>query len=1527
MSIAGIRSNRGDGYQTLVAFDWALTVLSDENYQWLEIDSILYPVDDVVVGKSDGTVIACQCKKNHTDFEAWSINDLASELQKAVRLLSQHRNIEVRFYSRNNFGPIGKLKEYCSTQRDALSYKTDLGAMNRSTDNNLSNLISAVAPGFSNYEFLSRTEFETSNTLDRMASQLRERLRNIASNPDAAFNALWVHLDQLGARMSVGDSSAGAQHRLIKHDLEAILNKAGALLAPPLNLDDIRASFSNTSAIGRSWRRDVAGKRIVTPVINELLAAINAKKRAILLTGLPGSGKTCAMLELQEALEQRAQLHSDIVPLFIQSREFADLATSHDRQTLGLSEQWVNQAARMAERAWVVVVLDSLDVLSIARDHRILTYFLAQIDRLLLVPQVTVVAACRDFDKQYDRRIAEREWDSEIKCLPLDWNTDVAPLLDKLAISSADIDAATRELIRNPRELALFVELALRGGGFSVVTSQALAQRYLDVIVRADTSLGDTAIQAIEAVAQRMLESRRLTVPHQQFQSPQEILRSLFSLNILQDTQDGKLTFGHQTLLDVLVISRALRKGVTLNKFIQSLPPVPFVRPCIRSFVAQLAVGERREFRKQLRAVLTGNSAFHIRRLVAESLSEQPPEDDDWPLMRELREKHRDVFQAIYYSAKTIEWHYFWLKHLVPVLKAAQDAEGYASHAYRMTQWKNDDTQGVLLYWQEALSLEWIDASRIAEQLPYFISEINSDKLAFVVPLLQQLLDMPQPDHSVLGQSIARCVEAGAVGDNVLWRYAMNGVDEKSIAEYNLHNRLRFRAHEFGDRKDNFFGQRMLKSIALLDLAIESIERWSNACTLCYGETRIGYRHGFLNETSYRIEHSQQDVHHAGSMNVLLSAVEASILHHAMEHSEWWTNNRERLCFNHEGALLYFAVQACTASPEANIDLIGRMLSDRNMLEFGLQYELGSLIRSAFTSLNSTTQDAAMATILSIWDEPTTEDSEKSWILKKRTELLKPIPSHLRSAEAQATIDAFERTNGAFVRQPDIFMRGGTVHAPFSFEIFLSARDNQILRLIAHYRGHSDWHGTGADFLIGGEREVGWQLREASSRHPTRFLQLLPTYWAYISEQFRDDIMDGIATYLAYRHGQLRRDDNWLPLEEPDASTLAGHILDELERHPLYWQMRRTAANALKVCANIVRSPDDAKRLVFLARGFDLLDKNDPIKGDNIDLINLGIDMAKGNIAEALLTLANNLSENNLDLPSLLEPALARCATEEHPAIRAVMLLHLPSLQDKNFELSWKLFYLIMQDARGLWQLAERCLYYAYHNRFETVRPVLARLRIEGRDKDLETWGRISALAGMARHIDFFELLIELKALESTDAWRGAASVWTNSENIQHHRNECFAGIEAGLNAGESCALNVAEQIDNIFRDEATPIPLPIEIIRGCFSAFENDNNTDNRHHRLLGLHEWLNAVSQNDPDLSLAVTKLYVNYASRCGPHIYDHKNSLTQLMTRLFAEAEEREESDEGAMLRSVVEIQDALLSLGVNGVADWLKAAERP
>ncbi|MGE0645656.1 MAG: ATP-binding protein [Nitrospira sp.] len=1227
------------------------------------------------------------------------------------------------------------------------------------------------------------------------------------------------------------------------------------------------------------------------------------------------------MLSLQEALEQRMHTQPDLVPLFIQSREFADLATARERQAQGLSEQWVEQTARLAEDAHVVVVIDSLDVLSIAREHSVLTYFLAQIDQLLLIPNVTVVTACRDFDRKYDRRIAARQWDCELQCPPLDWETEIAPLLGKFGVDSATIDTITRELIRNPRELALFVELAQREGSFNVVTSQALAQHYLDTIVRANPALGDAAMQAIEAIADAMLKSRSLAIPHQRFNTTQDIQRRLQSLNVLQDTHDGKLTFGHQTLLDVLVISGAVRRGITLNEFINDLPPVPFVRPSIRSFVAQLATGDRREFRRQIRAVLTGSAAFHIRRLVAESFAQQIPKDDDWPLIRHLRNTHREVFQVIYTQAAAIEWHRFWFAHLVPVLKDTRDAEGFTAHVHRVAQWKNGDAAGVLSFWMDALALDWLDSNRIAEQLEVSLSEFQAENLPLVAPLLNHLLSRPRPAHSLLGHAVARCVAADAVDDRLLWRYIAGDISNDDAIKFHFDNKLHCEPHEFGDKNENFLKQRMVQSTILLDLALEAIKQWSQIKSLRYREPQIGYRSGYLHNTSYGDIHTQIDDSHLSSERILLDAIEAAILDHATKHSDWWQKNRERLCFNHEGALCYFGVRAVTISPEPNLDLIGRLLCDKNLLEFELSFELCALIQSAFIHLDDAIQGAVMTAIQALWEGPARDEETRFWKLKNRAEYISAIPCHLRSPEAQAILDACEKTNGPLVRQPPIGMRGGMVSAPFSFEAFQNVSDAGVIRLLAHY---ADYHREFDDFLVGGEREVGRQLLEASSRHPLRFLGLMITHWANISAGFRDDIMEGIANYLAHRYGNLQANGTWVPREEPDAPALGSQILDELERHPTHWQLNRSAAKALEACAHVIQDTHTAARLVYLATGFEELREENTIHGDSIDLLTTGINMMSGNIAETLMISANNLEERGVALPELLPHVLRRFASNKHPAIRALILRRLPYLQNRNPELGWELFHLALQDAAGLWQYADRCLYYAHHDHFQKVAPLLDRIRREGSKEDMETWGRISALAVLTGHIDLVELLSKLNTLKFAEAWQGAAHVWTHPENIKRHREQCLAGIEAGLNADSPQAVAVARQADHVFRDNTQPISIPIELIRLCFRVFENDS--DHKHHRLFGFAEWLNAISQHDPELALAATEIYLTYVSRAKAYIYDHENRLVQLMTRLFAEAEEREESDHGAMLQRVVLVQDLLLSLRVNSISDWLKAAER-
>ena len=1171
----------------------------------------------------------------------------------------------------------------------------------------------------------------------------------------------------------------------------------------------------------------------------------------------------------------------------------------------------------------MVVVIDSLDVLSIAREHSVLTYFLAQIDQLLFIPNVTVITSCRDFDRKYNPRIAMRQWDCELQCLPLNWDSDIVPLLVSLGIDTSAIDDVTRELIRNPRELDLFVELAQREGSFNVVTSQALAQRYLDAIEQIDPELGDAAMQVLETMAETMLKSRSLSIPHQCVKASSEIQRRLRSLNVLQDTHDGKLTFGHQTLLDVLVISSAIRQGVSLNEFIKGLPPVPFVRPSIRSFVAQLATGDRREFRKQLRAVLTGKSPFHIRRLIAESFAQQMPQDDDWPMIRELREKHHEVFNVIYFHATFIEWHYFWFSHLVPILKEMYDSEGMMAHVHRVANWQNEDAAGVMAFWMDTLALDWLDGNRIAEQLVFSISKFKTENLPLVAPLLERLLSVPKPAHSLLGHTIARCVEAGAVDDRLLWSYIAGDIGDDDVMEFHFNNKLHCQPHNFGDKNDGFLVKRMMSSVALLDLALESIERWSQVRSVSNGESKTSYRQGFLDETSYFDVHSQIDHRHVDEERILFDAIEAAVLDHAKNHSKWWLKNREGLCFNHELALCYFAVLACKKYPINNIDLIGRVLCDKNLLESKLSYELCDLSYAAFIYLDRNTQNIVLKTIQDVFKEYMMDADNRSWILRVQAKYISSVPCFLRTIDAQAILDEYERINGKMERKPSMSIRSYSVSAPFSFEKFLSVSDDGVICLLSHYSGYNrDFE----DFSVGGEREVGWQLREAASRHPVRFMRLLVSYWTNISAHFRDDIMDGLATYLAYRYGNLRINGNWVPIDEPDAADLASQILIELERHPEHWQLNRSAAEALESCAHVILDTQSAMRLVFLAIGFERLCEEEPVNKANSDnLINVGFGMTSGKVVEAMMILIEKLYERGIEIPELLPPILLRYASNEHPAIRALILRRLPYLQSKNPEFGWKLFHLAMQNDDRLWRIAEPCLYYAYYDQFENVAPLLERIYQNGSSDSMETWGRISALSALRGHIEFINLLADLNALNMTEAWKGAADVWTYPGNIKLHREQCLAGIEAGLKAVDSHSKTVVKCAENIFREKTPPILIPIELIQLFFGVLEN--YSEDKYHSLFGFNEWLNATSQRDSEFALTATEIYLAYVSRAKPYFFDHENQMVQVVTRLFAEAEEREESDNGEMLKRVVAVQDLLLSLEVTSVNDWLTAAERP
>ncbi|HHX8322784.1 TPA: ATP-binding protein [Vibrio alginolyticus] len=1524
MSKAGIQSNRGDGYQTLVALDLALTVLLDPDYQWIEVDSVSTPVDDVVIGKASGKRICCQCKKNQPLHKSWSFSDLEDELQKAINLLAEEPNAEVRFYSRDSFGDLKALKEFSASFPDAHSYQAHLTKAHRAIDSQLHALLQKQGTHLTTYHVLQCITFEISPELERMQELLKERLRVLVNQHDVAFDALWRRLDQLGMRAQEQGLTVAAQHRLTKNDLKELLLKSGSLFVPPVEIQRIRSSFEGTSSIGRSWCREIGPERLPIHTVHSVIEAIKEKRRSILLTGQPGSGKTCVMLSVQEELERYAQEHTDLQPLFIQAREFADLPTAQERQAQGLDELWVEEVARFADETHVVVLIDSLDVLSIAREHTVLSYFLAQIDRLTKIPNVTVVTACREFDSRYDRRIAQRQWEEQISCQPLDWATEIIPLLNRLGIETSNIEPVTQELLCNPRELALFVELAQQGGSFNIVTSQSLATCYLNTIVEDNPLLGRPALEALEKVASAMLVSRSLSLPPQRLDVSDQTARTLLSCNILHERQDKQLEFGHQTLLDVLVISGAKRDGVTLNAFIQQLPPVPFVRPTIRNFVEQIANGDRREFRKQIRAVLIGNHAFHIRRLVAETYAERPPHDDDWSMLRELRNQNRDVFQAIYSRASSIEWHHFWMRNLVPHLKLAQDFTGLVRHAYQVSRWKIEDTSGVLAFWLDTLSEEFNERGQLVHSLADEVIQFPKDRVTQCTALIEKLLEMPISDHSFVGSALAYGIQYGGLCASKLWGYIAGDIQDQDLLSYNWEDKLRCSPHEFGNNDDSFLPQQLKGSTKLLELVVSDIERWSTLEAARYKDPTNVFRHGFLDKTSYEDAHSEQDLRYNDSMRSLMNAVEAAILQHSKEDSVWWRANQERICLSHEGALRYFGLLACTTAPENNLGMIGRIVSEPKLYSSALAYELGTLIQAAYIHLAPSAQDTVVSNILSIREEDADNPERRRWMIQKQAEMSLAVPCHMRTTAILAIMREHEKARWPLLRKAEITSWGGTVCAPFSYQVLLDADDKAVRRLLSHYHGYNRHYSD--EFLVGGESEVGHQLSIAASYQPIRFLRLLSNCWEELTECFRDDILNGCANHLAYRFGNLRpSDSNWAPLEVPEGQDLAGAILDELECRSQHWMHKRSTANAIESCAHVVSN--DSDRVISIANTFlSLQEENSSVSGDSVDWLTKGISMRRGRAAEAMVILANQLEKTGIPWPGALADALKQWASDQHQAIRAVILRRLPYLQSRYPELGWALFEMAMSNStHGLWKLAERCLYYAYYYQYELVAPYLQRLRHEGEESDLEIWGRLSALCAMANHITYSDLLMDLKRLGSASAWRGASGVWTHSGNIKAHSNQCFTGLEYGLSTQMHIAKVVAQEISGLFRSKAQMLLIPHQLLEHYFSVLSKEEEQHKRE--LWGFSEWLNATSQHDPMLALSAAELYLAHIQSSKGYLYDRDHHFTQFLTRLFAEAEEQEELDDGQMLHGVVALQDVLLALGVRGIDDWLKAAERP
>lgn len=1545
MSIAGTRSSRGDEYQILISMSWAVNILKAPHlYKRIEIDSTSIDtdgepikVDDIVITKSDNSKIYCQCKKNEPDFKSWSISTLKAELIKASITISNNKDSLIYFYSRTAFGEVAKLREHAAQYEDQAAFESSLSDELRGINSKLLKCIESS--GISTYVFLKQTHFEHTGEYKTLELSLRERLEYLITSPNIAYNILHTKCTELWARVATPDFYTTQPYQYYTpEDLLKFMHDAGSYLAPPKTESEIQNTFNSISTVGSQWRRDIAGKCIESKTVENLLRIItetteektaNKGSNKILLLGAPGSGKTCILLELKDCLRQQA----DKAVLFIQSKSFVHINALVVKSG-GLPTDLVEQVARMAEYKHTVILIDSLDTLSLAREHATFDLFLTYIDRLSVLRNVTLVVACREFDSQFDQKIASHSWTTKIFCDALSWEQDICPFLEEMGINTTQLDDLTRSLLRNPFHLALFVDVVKSKPVFNALNTQHLAQKYLEEVVQKDPTLGDEAIRHLQEIAQKMLVQRSSYIRKHAVSLPHTILTKLLSHQILNES-NGKIELGHQLLIDVLVIMKNEREGKTLKNLIDDLAPVPFVRPTIRAYVLYLSSNDRMHFRRQIRAILFNNEiAFHIRRLVAETFAEVTPSNEDWSLIRDLRGQQRILFDALYKSTKSVDWYSFWRIYLEKEIISTKDILAYQDHIFHISKWKNSNPKEVLEFWSDALDCSWINHNYVTQTIERELVDFEANGTISSAPLLKKLLSLgikSDSEYYFLGKAISKCVEQENDHDDLFWQFITYEVKEDETYNsygYEWEEKLLDKDYYFAH--ENFLAQRLIGSPSLLVLAVNSINEWSNIYHSHYNHFDT---HGLLH-TSYADNHLKEgDVY--ASDRVLFKALEHAIIHHIQLGSSWWQKQSSQITFSSNAALCYSGIIGLTKYPENNLSVIFSILTNKELLEsdasttYPLGDELCNLIRKTFHLLGEEQQDQILYTVTNLYSDEV--DASPAYLQSLRyfqIKYISSVPTYLRTEHFQSLLDEYRKQHltNCDIDIPFITDRGGIVRSPISSSGLLQLSDKGLIEILNYYKNNPSYP-WGTDGYIGGKEDVGRELNNSAAVSPERFLKLLGSSWYQLDDKFKDSIISGIGDYIFYHYGNLQKPANYVALETPSKDALLSLTLNLLECYSSYWHHHSSVAGVLNACSHIVEDSTDVDRILFLTMGYLTDDTPSTVQSSSSDLLGLGINSNKGRIADTLMLLVIHEREKNRNLSASLIANLKYYATSENYAVRAMIALRLARLQSIDFDLGWELFDMVIDNSNAqLWHISERCLYYAYHRYPEIVQAKLNMLyQVAEDEKAMEIWSRISALMVLSATITLEQFIIKAKRHSwTTSIWKGALKVWAHPTNIEHFPEVCFNAIQNLLENPDIASSLAPEIMERLIRNDRMGNDIilpPRNIVSLLFLNMQNIAS-------LYSLGNWLVVVAQRDINAALyAIECLTQLLGKNKNPAEYGMGNDFSKLLTMLYRYAEEREEEDSGATLDRVLVIQNALLEANVGGLNEWLKEAERP
>ena len=605
------------------------------------------------------------------------------------------------------------------------------------------------------------------------------------------------------------------------------------------------------------------------------------------------------------------------------------------------------------------------------------------------------------------------------------------------------------------------------------------------------------------------------------------------------------MKFSHQTLRECITVRAALAKKQTLAQFILQHPQLPFIRPAVRAFFFYLRAYQPDIFRRQVWEVLSHDEiAYHVKRLVCESLSETFPVDDDWRSLRRIFQNYPDLFRRLLSRVNNRAWFDVLRNSWFPDISSASEREAWLLRFVRhLNVWMNIYPAEVVVLWKQAVEIERANKQNVLGAISSVLRDFKAWDTEGIREILEALIDHVNTEYSFVGKSLSKWIQATNSGDDLLWKYITKNVSTEEAYSLDIARKLRCTPHKFCE--DNFLEARLEKSDILLNLVLDELESWNAAISVKYGIQ--GLQNHFLDSTSWRLKHSKRDMHFPDDISILLDAVEKAIKYHVRQNSDWWLENEPRLRNSKELAIRYFLIQAYKENIRYSrsikfwifilyVDgLIGTLFFNQffKAYVYGLEsllkdeevfrgsklcYELGELMQISYHKISESAQIANQAMILLLCDEEKEYEEKYSLeVYRSLYDVCISIPSIFRSVEIQSRVENLQSYFGYITPEPNIFTWGGRILPPLSPQDLLKLSNKGIFQLLHYYESHQNRDSFDSD-MIGGFSDVKSVLRDACALNPTRFVILFPRF---IEEELHKEyvcvLVEGVASHLRYR--------------------------------------------------------------------------------------------------------------------------------------------------------------------------------------------------------------------------------------------------------------------------------------------------------------------------------------------------------------------------------------------------------------------------